>query len=145
MRRDMGKMNTTCKERILLMDDEQSVRQVASEILGHIGYEVTAVEDGAEAVRLYAEAKGTAHPYDVVILNLTIRSSIGGREVIQKLKEINPEVKAIASSGYRNDPIMTEPGDYGFKAAIPKPYTVKELEETLHKVIIGAENRTWEQ
>ena len=123
--------------RILVMDDEGAVRETASAMLYSLGYEVTSAINGAEAAKLYKEAMETVHPFDVVILDLTVPGSMGGKETIKKLKEMDPEVNAIVSSGYSNDPIMGNFEEYGFKDVIAKPYKVKELSEALHRVIAG--------
>jgi len=121
--------------RILVMDDEEQIRNLASEVLSIIGYEVAVAADGDEAIELYREAKGSAHPFDAVILDLTIPGGMGGKEAIQRLTEMDPEVKGIVSSGYSNDPIMANFREYGFKGVITKPYRVKELSGILHKVL----------
>lgn len=123
------------KGRILLMDDEEMVRNVAGKMLGHIGYEVEFAGDGDKAIELYKEAKESGHPFDAVIMDMTIPGGIGGKEAIKKLLEIDPDVKAIVSSGYFSDPIMSEFKRYGFRNVLAKPYRIKELTETLRKVI----------
>lgn len=125
--------------RILIMDDEKYIRDLASETLNRIGYEVTTAIDGAEAIELYQEARDSGQPYDVVVIDLTIPGGMGGRETIQKLRFIDPRAKAIVSSGYSSDPIMTNFGKYGFNGAIAKPYGATELSIVLHKVIAGKE------
>ena len=99
--------------------------------------------DGGEAIELYREAKENSKPFDVVIMDLTIPGSMGGREAIKRLIEIDPNVKAIVSSGYSNDPVMAEYTKYGFRDVITKPYKIEELSKTLAKVI--NENKKYEQ
>jgi CheY-like chemotaxis protein/anti-sigma regulatory factor (Ser/Thr protein kinase) len=123
------------KGRILLMDDEDVVRDIAGEILKEIGYEVEIAKDGREALELYRTAEESARPFDVVIMDLTIPGGMGGKEAIKKLHEINPRVKAIVSSGYANDPVMANFRDYGFDAVIPKPYSGKDLSRIVHKIL----------
>jgi len=93
--------------------------------------------DGAVAIRQYEEAMKSGHAYDAVILDLTIPGGWGGKETIQKLIEMDPGVKAIVSSGYSNDPIMSDFRDYGFRGVIAKPYEIGELSNVLHKVLTG--------
>jgi len=124
--------------KILLMDDRESIRDMAGEMLSYFGYEVEAVGEGAEAIKLYKKAKEAGQPFDAVILDLIVPGGMGGEEVIQKLLEIDPQVKAIVSSGYSNDPIMSEYKQYGFSEVVTKPYDVKKLSETLQKVIKNA-------
>ena len=120
---------------ILLMDDRESIRDMVGEMLSYFGYEVEATGEGSEAIDLYKKAKKAGQSFDAVILDLTIPGGMGGEEVIQKLLEIDPQVKAIASSGYSNDPIMSEYKQYGFSKVVTKPYDVRKLSEILHKVI----------
>ncbi|MEW6378169.1 MAG: PAS domain S-box protein [bacterium] len=126
--------------RILLMDDEQSMRDVAGNILSFLGYEVEFAIEGEEAVRLYRKALESGQPFDCVILDLTIAGGMGGDEAIRILREIDPGVKAIVSSGYSNAPIMSEYKKYGFKEVVAKPYGAEELSEKLHRVM-GDEGR----
>ncbi len=121
--------------RVLLMDDEEDVRYVASEMLAHIGYEVTPAADGQEAMELYKIAMQAGKTYDVVIMDLTIPGGIGGRETIKKLQTIDPMVKAIVSSGYANDPIMANYKEYGFIGVVPKPYKIEQLSDVLGKAV----------
>ena len=123
------------KGKILLMDDEEIVRNVAGAMLKYIGYEVDFAEDGAEAIELYRKAKESGQPFDVVIMDLTIPGGMGGKEAISKLIEIDPNVKAIVSSGYSTDAIMSDFKQYGFSGVIAKPYKIKDLSEVVHKAI----------
>jgi PAS domain S-box-containing protein len=127
--------------RILVMDDEKHVRDTVAAMLNSLGYKVTTSVDGAEAIELYKDAKESGQPYDAVIVDIVIPGGMGGRETIQRLMEIDPEVRVIVSSGYSDDPIMADFSRYGFKGAIAKPYKTKELSEVLHRVIMGAAER----
>jgi PAS domain S-box-containing protein len=120
------------KGKILIMDDEESIRELLYAELTECGYDVELVNDGAEAITKYNEAKEAGQQFDVVILDLTVPGGIGGKETITKLLEIDPEVKAIVSSGYATDPIMSEYKKHGFSAVVSKPYNVSQLEKTLH-------------
>lgn len=121
--------------RILVMDDEEIVRMVATEMLSTLGHEVAVARDGAEAIELYIRAKASGLPFDAVIMDLTIPGGMGGKEAIGRLKEIDPAVKVIVSSGYSNDPIMAHHQEYGFVGSVIKPYMVKDLSEALHKAL----------
>ena len=123
------------KGRILVMDDEEVVRDVAGAMLRFLGYEVGFAEDGSEAIARYLEAKEAGRPFDLMIVDLTIPGKLGGREAVQKLLEIDPQVKAIVSSGYSIDPIMADYPRYGFKGVIAKPYKMEELSKTVLKVM----------
>ncbi|KYK28539.1 MAG: hypothetical protein AYK19_20790 [Theionarchaea archaeon DG-70-1] len=120
--------------KVLLMDDEESILEAAGEVLQYLGYTVVTVRDGSEAVEQYRKVLDK-EPFDVVIIDLTIPGGMGGKKTIEKLLEIDPHVKAVVSSGYSNDPIMANYGEYGFCGVVTKPYTIKELSETLHKVL----------
>lgn len=96
------------KGRILVMDDDHAVREVTGAVLSRIGYEVEFARDGGEAIELYREARGSSKPFNAVIMDLTIPGGMGGREAIKRLLEIDPEIKAIVSSGYSNDPVISE-------------------------------------
>ncbi len=120
--------------RILVMDDEELVRELASDMLTRLGYEVITAIDGAEAIELYKAAMESGDRFAAVIVDLTVPGGMGGRQTIQRLIEIDPEVKAIVSSGYSNDPILANFTEYGFKGVVAKPYKIRELSEVLHRV-----------
>lgn len=123
------------KGHILFMDDEEMVTAVAVEILQEYGYEVTPAGDGKDAIDLYKKMMDSGNPFDLVIMDLTVPGGMGGKETIEKLLEIDPDVKAIVSSGFSNDHVLSDFRQYGFKGIIAKPYKVNELCETVHRVI----------
>lgn len=123
--------------RILIMDDEETIREFLSETLTMGGYTVDAVGEGAEAVAAYRRASEEGRPFSAVILDLTIPGGMGGKETMEKLIEFDPEVKAIVSSGYAKDPIMANYQQHGFKDVVPKPYKIEELSRVLAEVIKG--------
>lgn len=129
------------QERILLMDDEEIVRDVAGEMLTHLGYEVVFAEDGNQAVDIYKNALEEGRSFDAVILDLTIPGGLGGEGAVKELLRLDPEVKAIASSGYSNDPVMTDFLEFGFREIIAKPYLMDKLAKTLHHVIHFSEEK----
>ncbi len=126
---------TKGKCRILLMDDDQMVTDVASRMLSHLGYDPVTAKDGEETIELYETARETGKPFQIVILDLTIRGGLGGQETIIKLLEIDPQVKALVSSGYSSDPILANYQEYGFIGIVKKPYKIKELDDTIQKVL----------
>jgi len=134
---DAGRAPVRGTGRILVMDDEDIVRDVLQKSLTHLGYVVVSAHEGKEAVTLYEQALKSGRPFDAVIMDLTIPGGMGGREAVIKLREIDPGVKAIVSSGYSDDPIMAQFRDYGFSGVVSKPYTLKALSETVHTVIAG--------
>ncbi|MDP2916407.1 MAG: ATP-binding protein [Dehalococcoidia bacterium] len=123
------------KGRILVMDDEEIIRAMLLKMLTLAGYHVEPTKDGAEAVELYRKARESGQPFDAVIMDLTIPGGMGGKETIERLLKIDPEAKAIVSSGYATDPIMSEYKKYGFSAVVTKPYSVSQMEETLRSVL----------
>ncbi len=122
--------------KILVMDDEDFILELASQMLKKLGYRATLVADGEEAIGSYREAIQSNRAFDAVILDLTIPGGMGGKETIKKLLEIDNNVKAIVSSGYSNDPVMSNYRHYGFQRAVKKPYGIRELSEALHSVLM---------
>ncbi len=121
--------------RVLVMDDEEGVRRVVGLTLWGMGHSVELAEDGQMAVEVYKKAKSLGRHFDVVMLDLTVRGGMGGRETIQALLKIDPEVKAIAMSGYVHDPVILEPERHGFKGTLAKPFDVGKLQEILSRVM----------
>jgi PAS domain S-box-containing protein len=123
------------KGKILIMDDEEMVRSVVSKMLKSIGYEICTATDGAEAIELYKKAAESGTPFDAVVMDLTIPGGMGAKEAIQRLLEIDPECKAIVSSGYSDDQVMSNYRQYGFRNVLKKPYRMGEMREVIHSVI----------
>jgi CheY-like chemotaxis protein len=128
---------STGNRKILIMDDEEIIREVAGEMLRHFGYEVEFAEDGTEALEKYAYAMKSGISFDAVIMDLTIPGGMGGKETVIKLIEIDPNVKAIISSGYSSDPVMSNFREYGFAGVVMKPYQISELSEQVRNVLQG--------
>jgi PAS domain S-box-containing protein len=121
--------------RLLIMDDEAMVLKVLSAMLQKIGYEVETSLDGKEAIERFVTARNVGKPFKAVIMDLTIPNGMGGREAISRLRELDPDVKAIVSSGYSLDPIMANYREHGFCGVIPKPYRTEDLNRVLNEVI----------
>jgi len=115
------------------MDDERIVQDTLGRMLRSIGYEVSFADEGGTAVEMYGRAKDAGEPFDLVIMDLTIRGGMGGKETIEHLQAIDPEVKAIVSSGYSTDPLMADYTGYGFAGVVAKPFTMKELRRALEE------------
>src|SRR5215831_710862 len=124
--------------RILVMDDEEVIRNLLRELLETLGYTVECVQDGAEAVAVYQRTQAARQPFAAVILDYTIPGGMGGLETLNRLRAIDPQVKALISSGYANNPVMADWAYYGFSGVVAKPYTMAQLQETLHNVLSGA-------
>lgn len=120
---------------LLLMDDEAGILETTSDILRHLGYTVTTAQDGEEAVKCFEEAVKEKHPFDGVILDLTVPGRMGGEETFNRLRELDPSVKVVVSSGYLNDPVVRNPKKFGFFGAITKPYRVDELSRVLQELL----------
>jgi CheY-like chemotaxis protein len=121
--------------RILVMDDEEIIREVAAEILGHLGYSAVVCGDGSEAIELYLQAIKTKEPFGAVIMDLTIPGGMGGKETMEKLMEIDNGVIGIVSSGYCSDPILSNYRYYGFSGMVGKPYSLDELGNVLQNLL----------
>jgi PAS domain S-box-containing protein len=117
--------------RILVMDDEEVVREVLGKILQRLGYEPHFARDGSQAIEMFIRAKDSGAGFDMVILDLTIRGGMGGEKTVQELLKIDPQIKAIVSSGYCDDLIMAEFEKYGFCGVIAKPYRISELSKVV--------------
>ncbi len=117
--------------RLLLLDDEPTIQQIAAEMLQHLGHSVVLVKDGATALQTYKQAMDAGHPFDAVILDLAIPGGKGGREIIEDLRLLDPKVLALVSSGYSEDPIVKNCQQYGFSGVLMKPYNLKALEAAL--------------
>ncbi|HVF72108.1 MAG TPA: response regulator [Chthoniobacterales bacterium] len=120
-------------QRILVMDDEAAIRELTSQLLGTLGYEVTAVPDGLEAVRLYERALRKGEHFQAVILDATVRGGMGGVATIERLRTMDPKVNAIICSGYSDEAALSEFLAFGFRGALPKPFTRSELADALQR------------
>jgi len=123
------------RRRVLIMDDEACVRTLATNMLDFLGYDAEVVHSGKSAVESFEQARAHGTPFDVVLLDLLVPGDIGGVEAMNHLEAIDPTVKAILMSGLGQDPAVTEFQAHGFRAAIAKPFTLQELNATLHSVI----------
>lgn len=126
---------TPKKGRILLMDDESMVRDIAGEMLELLGYEVVGVADGGKAVDAYRLARVENVPFCCVIMDLTIPGQMGGKEAVRQLLSEDPRAKVIVASGYSNDPVMTAYQDYGFRGRLAKPFQLQDLQQEIARVL----------
>lgn len=124
--------------KILVMDDDEFLKVMMGDMLEMLEYKADFAENDAEATALYRNALEAGKPYDAVILDLTIPGSMGGREVVKILIDMDPQVKAIVCSGYSEDPVMSNFREYGFKGMMPKPFDLQSLGKVLHDVLKSA-------
>jgi two-component system cell cycle sensor histidine kinase/response regulator CckA len=132
----------SASHRILLLEDDLLVRDLLRRTLEWAKYEVHETGDGKETLRLYQEAMQKGQPYDLVILDLTIPDGMCGRETMMHLRRIDPQILAIVSSGYRDDPVMKDSAAYGFTAALPKPYQREALIQLVNSVLAVGSKKT---
>jgi PAS domain S-box-containing protein len=123
------------KGRVLLMDDEEMIRNVATEMITVFGHEVECAEDGKTAIEKFNHARNAGRPFDVVILDLTVKGGMGGEQTVKKLLEIDPKAKVAVSSGYAENPVTSDYRSYGFAAILNKPYRIDLLRDTLNSLI----------
>ncbi|MEA3545652.1 MAG: response regulator, partial [Thermodesulfobacteriota bacterium] len=121
--------------RIMVMDDEEMLRDVAQAQLTTLGHEAVLVADGEQAINEYQKLQDSGTPVDLVIMDLTIPGGMGGQEAAKRLLQIDPRAKIIVASGYSNDPVMAGYRDYGFRAAIAKPFDLAELSKGIESAL----------
>ena len=120
-------------QKVLVMDDEAAIRDLTSQLLGTLGYEVTVVPDGLEAVKVYERAMRKGENFQAVILDATIRGGMGGLATIERLRSVDANVNAIICSGYSDEAALSQFLAYGFRSALPKPFTRRELADALQR------------
>ena len=123
------------KGKILLMDDEQIILDVTQEVLKFLKYDVVFARDGLAAIDLYKKEKTSGEPFDIVILDLSVPTGMGGKETIEHLRKFDPAIKAIISSGYCNDPVVENFSQYGFSGRLTKPYKISDLKNLLEELM----------
>jgi len=122
-------------KRVLLMDDDLMVLDIASRMLDHLGFYSSTVKNGEEAIKLYKQEFDKGQPFNIVILDLTIKGGMGGEETIQKLLEFDPTVTALVSSGNTGGFSLSNLRQIGFKGFVEKPYNIEELKEKLNFIL----------
>lgn len=120
---------------ILVMDDEEVIQELSSEMLHYLGYDTTCCSNGSDAVTIYREAMGAGTPFSAVIMDLTIPGGMGGKETARQILEIDPDACLIVSSGYSNDPIMADYKAFGFSGAVSKPYSMMEFSQAMSSLL----------
>ena len=137
VKKPVTEISVTQGGKILVMDDEEVIRDVCNALLTHLGYEAEVAVEGVEAIEMYEKAMESEEPFDVVFLDLTNKVGMGGADTIVRLLEIDPDVKAIVATGYSGDPIMSNFREHGFRSALPKPFTLDQLKTALQDAIAG--------
>ena len=122
--------------RALVLDDEEFVREVTAEMLQNLGFVVDEAEEGGRALRMIKAAAEKADPYSLIIADLTIPSGRGGKEIIDEVRIVDPDVVVVVSTGYSDDPVLNHPHNYGFSAGLHKPFTTEELSRALKAVFL---------
>jgi len=125
----------TSKGKILLMDDEQVILDVTHEVMKFLGYEVMFAKEGAFAIEIFSREKMGGRPFDLVILDLSVPEGMGGKEAFEKIREVDPSVKVVISSGYTSDPMMTDYAKFGIDGILAKPYRIADIKALLEKLI----------
>lgn len=125
------------KGRILVMDDQEMLHEVAEAMLEELGFQVVHADDGVEAVEKYRQAIMGTEQIDLVIMDLTIPGGMGGKDAVQEILSFDSDAKVIVCSGYSNDSVMAQYDEYGFKGALSKPYNLDELEKTINAALIS--------
>jgi CheY-like chemotaxis protein len=123
------------KGKVLFMDDEQIVLDMTREILKFLDYDVMVAKEGREAIDLFKKEKAAGVPFDVVILDLSVRSGLGGKETIEELRRIDPRVKSVISSGFMDDPVVRDFSSHGFDERLTKPYKIPDLKNILEQLM----------
>jgi CheY-like chemotaxis protein len=122
-----------------VVDDETIIHVVPQDLLSSMGYEVYCAQDGKEALSLYESVKLRGQHFTAVIVDYNLPDGMNGYEILKRLQAIDPQVTAILSSGYTQNPIMANYTHYGFHGILPKPYTPQQLFEVLHNVLRARE------
>ena len=125
----------TRKARVLVMDDEEIIRDVAAMMIRELGHTGESAGDGLDAIEKFRKAADAGEPFDIVILDLTVKRGMGGEQVIARLREMDPGIKAIVSSGYSDNPVISDYRSYGFSAFLNKPYRISALKDTLDALL----------
>ena len=140
LKSDLNTLSDGAKGKILLMDDDEMVLAVIDGFLNVLGQDTVLTRDGEEAIEAYRKAFDDGECFDLVFLDITVPGGVGGEIAVKKILEINPNANVVVVSGYSNDPVMANYKDYGFKMAVPKPFTYEDISRVVARYIPSAEN-----
>ncbi len=138
---EMTAMEAGDHRSLLVMDDEEILRDLAADMLGELGYRVQTCSNGDEAIALYAAARAAGTPFSAVIMDLTVPGGMGGKEAAQQILKIDPQARLVVSSGYSNDPVMADSPRFGFCATIVKPYSMADVAGVLGRLLAAESTR----
>ena len=124
---------TGSKGRILVMDDDESVRAMLSRLLELLGFSAAFAHDGREAIEIYQDARRAGRPFDLVLMDLSVPGGMGGQEAMRRLRELDPAVRAVVVSGYSDDPVMAQFREHGFRGVLRKPFDIEELRAAIRR------------
>ncbi len=123
------------KKRVLVLDDEEMILQLVTDIFNLMNFDVTAVTSAEEAISAFEEASRQGRPFDLCLFDMTLPGNMNGADVLRQIRKIDPNVKAIVSSGFSQEDMDMVKGETGFDAAVPKPYSITVLQETVQKLL----------
>ncbi len=123
------------QKRVLVLDDEEMILELVTDIFTLIGFEVIPVTDAQEAISRFKEAHEKGQPFDLVLFDMTLPGDMDGADVLREIRKIDPQIKAIVSSGYSQEELKERAGESGFDAAVPKPYSINVLRETVERLL----------
>jgi CheY-like chemotaxis protein len=121
--------------RILLMDDEEQILFIGKEMIEYLDHQADIAHNGEEALEMLNKAQANGVQFDLVIMDLTIPGFMGGKELISIIRENKMPVRAIVTSGYSNDPVMSDYKKYGFNSFLIKPFNLESLENAINNAV----------
>ncbi|NPA95319.1 MAG: response regulator [Thermodesulfobacteria bacterium] len=122
-------------KRVLVLDDEEMILELVTDIFKLMDFEVVSVTNSNEAIEEFKKAMDSGRPFDLVLFDMTLPGDMDGADVLREVRKLDPSIKAIVSSGYTQDKIKTVAGEHGFDAAVPKPYSISVLKETVQRLL----------
>ena len=128
-------MGETKKCRILFMDDDKDIRNIITQMLQMEGFFVKAAENGEEALDIFMESRKERQDFDILVLDLSVKGGMGGKETLEEIRKMDPRVRAILSTGYNYDPVTMDYKEHGFSAVISKPYKFEDLTEMIEREV----------
>jgi CheY-like chemotaxis protein len=117
------------------MDDQEIVRETVSSLLEQLGHEIVMAADGVEAIDMYRKSFRSENHIDLLIMDLTVPGGMGGEKAVKEILKINPEARVLVTNGYSNNPVMANYSEYGFCAAVIKPFKLDEAKRAISKAL----------